>query len=356
MCRAGTRACAAAYVLAAVAFASTAAAGPDITPAEARLDGARAQIANSDYGNAQPLLAEALASGEYRRDDLVELYKLTGIAAGALGDTDAATDAFAHALALAPDTQLPPGTSPKIKRPFTAAAQQLAGRTLRATARARRGAAATDREPADTLALVLDDDPLAMVVGAVVTIVVDRAAPRVVTAPRATSTSAITVALPAGDHVEVRAALVDARGNRLLELAPITLEHPPAPTGVAPATLTASAAAPIYLRWYTYAAPTAVALAFAVGYGLATRSATNDLSALLADAPRHTYAQALAIDDRAHRDAHDASVAFGITAGFAAVTAAVATYDVLRARPRRTEQLTIAPTRGGAAIACEVAF
>src|SRR5436190_22808015 len=85
------------------------------------IDDAKALVEASDYMRAREALTAALDSGTNGRDELVEIHRLSGIVAGALGDPKAATAAFQRALALSPDVALPPGISPKIARPFTAA-------------------------------------------------------------------------------------------------------------------------------------------------------------------------------------------------------------------------------------------
>ena len=85
------------------------------------LDDAKVAVEASDYLKARAALTEALASGQHGREELAEIHRLSGIVAGALGETKEATAAFQRALALSPKVELPPGTSPKISRPFTTA-------------------------------------------------------------------------------------------------------------------------------------------------------------------------------------------------------------------------------------------
>src|SRR5688572_17902368 len=82
---------------------------------------ARAALDKSDYLGARDALTRALAAGDNARDALVEIHRMTGIVAGALGETAAATEAFERMLSLAPKAELPAGTSPKIAKPFAAA-------------------------------------------------------------------------------------------------------------------------------------------------------------------------------------------------------------------------------------------
>src|SRR4051812_37114478 len=55
---------------------------------------ARQAVAESDYSAARPALSAALDGGGRGPEELIEIYRLTGIVAAALGDAKAATDAF----------------------------------------------------------------------------------------------------------------------------------------------------------------------------------------------------------------------------------------------------------------------
>src|SRR5262245_53331393 len=82
---------------------------------------ARKAVAESDYVSARPALSAALDRGGRGPEELIEIYRLTGIVEAALGDPRAATEAFTRLFALSPRAALPEGTSPKIRRPFDAA-------------------------------------------------------------------------------------------------------------------------------------------------------------------------------------------------------------------------------------------
>jgi hypothetical protein len=323
-------------------------ADPAADAAADQLRRARAALDASNYGDARPLLADALASGANDPAEVAELYKLTGITAAALGDDTAATDAFARALAIMPSTTLERGTSPKITRPFAAARQQLAGRALRAHASA----------ASDTLVVVITDDPLSMVTGARVELRGNAAPPQTVASARAGDE--VDVALPRGQWVEARAALVDARGNRLAELAPVAIGfrgnrvNALASEGAVDGGKNHLGGDPLYLRFYTYAAPSAVAFALAAGFGVAARDRTDNLSALLAMAPHYTYPEAQLLYNRARSDALDANVLFAVGGVLAAATAATLAYDLLG--HRRAERLALLPTPAGATITCRLAF
>src|SRR3990170_4417016 len=90
-------------------------------PEDADLARARAQLDASDSLAARASLAAALAAGRSGPAEVAEIYRLSGQVAGALGQPAAAEDFFRRLLALAPRATLPPGTSPKMARPFAAA-------------------------------------------------------------------------------------------------------------------------------------------------------------------------------------------------------------------------------------------
>jgi hypothetical protein len=318
-----------------VAASCVAVAPAHADPAADQLRRARATLEASNYGDAQPLLAAALASGAYGPADVAELYELTGIATAALGDAAKATDAFERALALMPSTALNRGASPRIARLFAAAKQQLAGRALHAT---------VDSGP-ESLRLTIEDDPLSMVVGAQVESLADPVWQPVV----ARTANTIEIALPPGGY---RTALVDAQGNRLAELRPITItDHI---NRIERAGETPDHDAPLWTRWYTYAAPAAAAFALAAGFGVAAQNRTDNLSALLAMAPHYTYPEAQLLYNRARGDAVDANVLFAVGGALAAATAATVVYDLFDRH--RAERLAILPTSTGATIACRLAF
>src|SRR5688572_6089572 len=112
---------------------------------------ARKAIEGSDYMAARPALDTALRAGTAGPADLAEIYKLTGVVEGALGNAAPAEKAFARWLALEPKGSLPPGTSPKITRPFVAAQEQVKKKgTLAAKAET------ADDPPSVTLVVVND--------------------------------------------------------------------------------------------------------------------------------------------------------------------------------------------------------
>jgi hypothetical protein len=314
---------------------------------------ARKAVAESDYTSARTALAAVLAAGNRSPDEVTELYRLSGIVAGALGDARAATDAFTHLLALSPKAALPAGTSPKIKRPFDAAAQFFASHEpleLKIETRA----------APPTITLIAVNDPLDMVVRAHVVFSIDGGAEQV---KDVTASERTEITLPAARRIDARVAALDAHGNHLIEigsrevpivligepppkkLAAPALPRPPGPPG--PSDGSAPGARPLWLRWPPYAIA-AVAFGGATAYlGLTARSAVRDLNRIEDDSGHHTARENQSAKDRASRDVLLTNIGLGVS-GACAITAAVMWYTA-RGRPAES-QLTAVPVVGGGAL------
>src|SRR5689334_3415271 len=94
--------------------------------ADDRLAQVRAAIDASDYLAARSALVAVRDAGGCTPEETAALYLLSGRVEAALGDNQAATDAFMHLLTLSPKAALPPGMSPKITGPFDAAVASVA--------------------------------------------------------------------------------------------------------------------------------------------------------------------------------------------------------------------------------------
>jgi hypothetical protein len=311
---------------------------------------ARQAVAESDYVAARPALVSALEAGGRRPEELAEIYRLTGIVEAALGNARAATDAFTRLLALSPKAALPAGTSPKIKRPFDAAARYFA------SGHAPLELKLETRTRPPTITLVRVSDPLKLVATARVTFAVDGGAERT-TDVEATDRSEI--ALPVARRIDAQIAALDAHGNRVFEIGskdvPIVLvgEPPPPPPPVAPRPAVAQVRAagpsprvPLYRRWWPYAAASVAFGGAATYFGLTARSDARQLERLNADSVDHAFREALAIEDRARRNASLANAAL-VGVGVFAITAGV----MLAFPPRHAEtRVAAVPVTGGGAL------
>jgi hypothetical protein len=316
------------------------------------LDDAKAAVEASDYLKARAQLGEALASGAYGREELAELHRLSGVVAGALGDPKAATAAFERALALSPKLALPPGTSPKIVRPFTAA-QNLA--KARAPLEIRSEPQASP--PAVTVVVV--SDPLAMIARVRAWVIADGAPEQTLDRPGA---ERVAIELPAAARLDVRVAALDEHGNRLAELGsravPIVIvgKAPPPPGGDTAAPVQppppppppARPPRPLYLKWWMWGGA-AVAFGAAAGYfGIDAVLAKRELDELNRNSIAHTFDEARDVERRARRGVLLANIGYG-AAGVLAVGATIL-YLTEPRRARGERRVTVAPVSGGGAI------
>lgn len=318
------------------------------------LDDAKVAVEASDYLKARAALAEALASGAHGREELAELHRLSGIVEGALGDPKAATAAFHRALVLSPKVALPPGTSPKITRPFTAA-QGLAKGSAPLEIKSE-----TESEP-PAVTVIVASDPLSMIKRVRVTVVADGKPEEAIDRPAAERT---TVELPAGARLDVRIAVIDEHGNRLAELG--SREVPIVVLGKAPAPRPAGGTTavmrppprevlppprsprPLYLKWWLWGG---AAVAFGAGaayFGIDAVLAKGELDDLNASSVEHSFDEAKDVEGRARRSVLLTNIGWG-AAGVFAVGATIL-YLTEPRRPRAERRVTVAPTRGGGAL------
>lgn len=254
---------------------------------------ARKAVETSDYLRAQPALETALTAGTAGPDDLAEIYRLTGIVQGALGNEDAAEEAFGKWLALAPRGSLPPGTSPKITRPFDVA-QALIKKQGALEAKAE----TADDPPAVTLVVV--NDPMKMIVGAKVYYVTDRKPEE---ALEAEGTSRVTIEL----------------GTR-----------------------------PLYLKWWVWGSAAVVATGVGGYFGWRTHVDLDRLDYLNANSLAHTWQEAQDVEASARRNLLVTNIAAGAAGAFALGTAIL-----FLTRPTSTEtelRVTLTPSASGGAV------
>lgn len=90
------------------------------------LDGAQQAYADVDYPRCRDKAQSALLVPGSRADR-VQAYKLLGLCAAAVGDTDAARDAFRVMLTIDRDARLPDGLSPRFTSSFREAKGSLVG-------------------------------------------------------------------------------------------------------------------------------------------------------------------------------------------------------------------------------------
>ena len=312
---------------------------------------ARKAVEGSDYLAAQPALQAALKSGKYGPDELAELYKLTGIVEAALGNAHGAHTAFAKWLALEPRGSLPPGTSPKITRPFGTAQDQ-------AKKRGSLEAKADTKENPPSVTLVVVNDPMKMIAGAKVYFSADRKREET----KSAEGKRLTIALGSGKRIDLRMHGVDEYGNRVVELGskdvPIVItsedkvvdqddrdllrkrpeEKPPEP----------EEPRAWYGQWWVWGVAAGVATVTGGVFAYRTYEDIKELNYLNANSLAHPWSDAQAVESRARIDLMVTNIAAGTAGAFA--IGAIILY-VTRPNPTETQvRATVAPTNGGATV------
>jgi hypothetical protein len=312
-----------------------------VSYAESALELARHDVETSDYLAARGALVSALDAGTASPEDLAEIYKLSGIVEGALGKDAEATASFARWLAIDPKGTLPPGTSPKITRPFDAAAKKTDALKVKVE---------TEAAP-PSVTLVIQSDPLHLVTRARVFVRADGAAE---TKVEGSGGERIKLVLPAGKRLDLRVQALDEHGNRVLELG--SAEVPIVITGAASGVVAAKqpsavhheeshAARPLYLRWWLWGA---VGVAFAGAgtyFGIEARSDANALTALNAASQQHMFSEAQDLESRARREALFFNIGLGAAGAFA-----IGATILYLTEPRMETRISAVPTHGGASV------
>lgn len=328
------------------------------------LDQARRDVDSSDYLSARSDLVSALNAGTASRDELAEIYKLTGIVEAALGNGKAATDAFARWIELDHRAELPAGTSPKITRPFQAASR---------SAPAELDVKPETRSSPPHLTIVVNADPLHLVARARAFVSVDGGPERKV---EASGKTRLELDLPPGRRLDIRAEVLDVHGNQLAQLGsrdvPIVItpegEASPPPhgpavtdhdlTGISATTSPSGrssqseARRPLYLSHWLWGGAAVALAAGGTYFGLQARDASDELRKLNADSQAHSYSEAASVQSRGDRDALLCNVGL-ISAGAVAVVAGVLWFTAPRAREAHVAAV---PVAGGGAVVLGGAF
>jgi hypothetical protein len=315
------------------------------------LGDARKAVEGSDYLAARPALETALKEGSAGPEELAEIYKLTGIVEAALGNTDESERAFARWLALEPDGSLPPGTSPKITRPFDAA-------LARATKLGPLEAKAETQAAPPAVTLVVANDPEKMIVGAKVYFRTDGKPEDTLAAD---GKKKITIELGTGKRIDLRLHAVDRYGNRVVELG--TKDVPLVITSSGEETKLVDTKGrevathvpvepvherPWYLTWWVWGTATIVVAGAGGYFAWQTRSDLQELDRLNATSLSHPWSDAQAVESSARRNLLVTNIAAG-TAGALAIGTAL--LYLTRPTPSEHElRATVAPTRGGGAV------
>ena len=324
---------------------------------------ASAAVAASDYIAARAALVTAQVAGDHSPDDTAEMYRLSGVVEAALGNAQAATEAFTRLLALVPKAKLPPGTSPKITRPFEAARSYY---TSHAPLELKVETAA--KPPAITLVVV--SDPVRMVARARAVYAIDRGPERI---KEVAVEGRTDIALPPGKRIDVRVTALDVHGNRLVEIGskevPIVIIGEPAPVVAAPGPAPGAppplrpaprtvelaprepaprelAPRPVYLRSWPYGLATAAFAGATAYFWWSAYSDARDLQRVALDHPVDSP-EFQRLEDRGERATLITNIGFGAT-GACALAAGV--LYLTRPRARTETRITAVPVHAGGAL------
>jgi len=338
------------------------------------LDQARKDVDSSDYDAARGHLSAALDAGTAGPDELAEIYKLTGIVEAALGNAKEATAAYAKWIALEPKAKLPPGTSPKLTRPFDAARKRPAKLELKTE---------TSAEP-PTVTLVIGSDPIGIARARVVVSADGKKEQELEHTGGTTSSRPqaggwkIQIELPRGKRLDLRVEALDAHGNRIAVLGskevPIvitgaedkTAAPPPPPDEDVLKTLKTKDGDKVivrksepppsprawYARWKTWGVATLAFTAGTLAIGYVTYADVQDLQYKNAHSLDYPWSAGQDAAARAQRDLYITDVAAGVTGALA-----IGTAILYFTRPSE-EQLRVgaAPARGGATVSIGGSF
>jgi hypothetical protein len=301
---------------------------------------ARRAVERVDYDAARRLCVEALRDGGNSPAAVREIYRLSARAAVVLDERELAEQFYRRWLAIDPDAALPADTAPKLREPFVAAEAYVAahGRLL----------ARAQRTPSGEIDVEILADPLAMAHAAsAADAPAAGAAPAGQGAPAAQSTAAPVVFgsdRRARLAAAVRVAVLDDRGNHLLELDP----EDTALTAPSPEPPPEQPLRPWTRRWTTYAIPSGVFALGAAGFGIASLASYDSARQRIADSGNSTLSDA---KDNVHRSQLFAWIAAG--AGAAAIGFGIPTAIFYFRDPRSTPIIaapSLAPGHVGLAL------
>lgn len=312
------------------------------------LDTARKAVDSSDYLGARTALTKALAAGTAGPSDLAEIYKLTGIVEGALGDSNAARSAFQKSLSLDPKGTLPDGTSPKITRPFAAAVGIAAPVKVKVE---------TSAEPPQ-VTIIVQSDREDLITSARVFVRADGGPEKQLDG---TGIDKITIDLPHGHRLDLRVQALDVHGNRVVELG--SSDVPIVITGAGPEPIAVTATTrkiaprappkprPVLLRWWLWGTAAVVFAGAGTYFGITAVHDRNDLDTIEANSSAHMFSDASNLETRIRRELIAFDVGLGVGGAFA-LGAAI----LYATRPHFEQRIAIVPIAGGGSVVLGGAF
>ncbi len=220
--------CSGVWIIGALALVSASHARAQTARAPSLFASARQQADRLDFRDAVRLARAALEAGDAGPEDVWQLHAFLGEKLAALGENEAAAQAFGCALELHPELSLPPDASPRLEAPFHSARQRLGPRRLSAHVRSR-----IDEQGAVQTTLSVDADPQALVSGARIYVRrADRLSPQGLERAPSGFQAVWRCGEPSGCHYYL--ALLDSYGNEALHVgsavAPLSVANLPAST------------------------------------------------------------------------------------------------------------------------------
>lgn len=302
---------------------------------------AQEAAADAQFDLALSHVARFLKKGGHTAKEVAEAYRLLGEASVAVGKLPEARAAFSTYLALRPDAVLDELVSPKIVEVFEAAKQGLAGKALQAHHEF--------DDVSHRLVLVVDSDPLSLVVGVRVSYARPSGGAAYVVGSVADGRGEILVPQEVSGLIHIGA--LDRYGNQVLEFSQNVVAAPTTspqssrsafPSGL-PAVKTET---PLWTRWWLWGAGAGTVLTVGGVFAGLSQSSQNELDSVLAEPKNHTFAQAKALESKTRERARIANVAFGVTAGLGVVAAILYVRDGGRAS--KGAEVSLVPMEGRA--------
>jgi hypothetical protein len=314
------RRCAVALLAAAALIGSSGSAAAD-----SDFDRAKELLDNLDFEKAEAAFEKALENGGNDPATTARIYLHLGEISASTGDDDKAVERFRKALSIDINASLPKGTSPKVGKPFGAARRAIEDPLAAKVVLSQKGKQGTVRAT-----LEIASDVTEMVRAAEVTYQLEGG--EKTSAELRIKGAKTPLLLPA--RVEsITVAVLDRRGNRLVELEPVTLEadagggtRDPGPGngngnggsgGGAGVSGQVDTGGSFITRWYLWGGLAVAAAATGVGFGLSTRSTLDELDELKQMSPMVEGSEALALEDKARSRALIANISFAAAGAFA---------------------------------------
>ncbi len=284
---------------------------PEAMPDLQGMAEARAAIDAAQYALALSSLDSALREGQAQPGQLEEVYRLQGETQVAMGNADAAKEAFTSLLFLNADATLGEFASPKIVAALEEARSELAGAVLKAT----HSVAPNSRR----LEVALGSDPMGMAKKVRLSYPRDDGSVAKLSIPLDEGKAIFD--LPAQAKSSVTLAILDRHGNVLALWLVDDLPAPIAVLGLEGEGGSSAGNQQIWTRWWVWAGASGAVMTAGVILGVAANGAQDDLDEVVANPGEHSFGEAQSLEDKARSRALWANISFvaaaalGVTSG-----------------------------------------